>query len=158
MSFSSDQPLVSNQLPNSISLPEVNDKAFIEMLSNHLRRISDVVNTKEGSLYLLNEIATFQQFFTANNPQQNRNSYRKVFDLVQLNGGVIGAGATVVFPHNITGLFNTGLIYASCTSSTSIFFTVVYPDVFLDAVNVNFTHPLGVTLTQAIVVAEYLKN
>lgn len=158
MSFSSDQPFVSNQLPISIDYPKPDTPEFLNVLSLDRKRISDAVNTKEGALYLLDEIASFKQYFTQGNPQQNRNAYRKTFDLVNLNGGNIGAGATVTTPHNISGISSAVLIYASCTTITSEFFTVVYPDIFLDATNINFTNPSAAILTQCYVVAEYLKN
>ena len=160
MSFSSDKPLQSNQLPVSIEFPDTDDKEFNNVLTLTYKRIADTSNTKEGALYLLNENANFRQFYTANNPQKNRNSYRKVFDLVILNAGVIGAGATVSFPHGITGLHESDLIYASCTSTDASpkRFSVMGPTVYLDDTNVFFTNPLGVTLSQAIVVANYLKN
>jgi len=160
MSFSSDQPLQSNQLPISIDFPDKDDDEFNDILSLTYKRIADNSNTKEGALYLLNEIANFRQFYTPSNPQKNRNSYRKVFDLVVLNGGVIGPGAAVSFVHGITGLKETDLIYASCTSTDASprRFSIMGITVYLDNTNVFFTNPLGVSLSQAIVVANYLKN
>lgn len=160
MSFSSDKPLLSNQLPISIDFPNPDDKEFNDTLTLTYKRIADSMNSKEGALYLLNELANFRLFYTANNPQITRNSYRKVFDMVILNSGNIGAAAAVSFTHNITGLFNTDLIYASCTSdeATPKYFTVVYPNTYLDTTKVYFTNPLGVALKQCIVVANYLKN
>lgn len=159
MSFSSDIPLQSNQLPISIDYPSPKDeKNFINTLSLDRKRISDSMNTKTGGIYQLQEQANFNQYFTTGNPQVNRNAYRSVYDVVNLNGGNIGAGATVAFPHNINGLSYSTLIYASCTSTDPIFFTVVYPYAYLDAVNLNFTNPLGTALTSVIFVAEYLKN
>lgn len=157
MGFSSDKSLQSNQLPISVEFPLEPDQ-LRNTLDISYKRIVSSVNTKEGALYTLDEQANFKKVYDINDTQNFRSGYRKVFDLVDLNGGNIGAGATVAFPHNITGLFNTIIIYASCTSVTPIYFTVVYPNVYLDAVNVNFTNPLGVALTQAMVVAEYLKN
>lgn len=160
MSFTSDNPIQSNQLPISIEFPDTDDENFNEVLSLTYKRIADSSNTKEGALYTLNEVANFRKFFTPANPQRTRNSYRKVFDLVALNGGNIGAGAAVFFPHNITGLKESDLIYASCTSTDASprRFSIMGITVYLDNTNVYFTNPLGVSLSQAIVVANYLKN
>jgi len=156
MAFSSDQPLTSNQLPISIDFPS-EPAQLLTVITDTYKRTANVVNSKVGGLYNPTEVATFKLLADASPLMQTRSVYRKTLDLVILNGGPIGAGATVVFPHNITGITNTMIIYASCTSSTSIFFTVVYPDVFLDATDVTFTNPLGVTLTQCICIAEYTK-
>lgn len=160
MAFSSDQPIQSNQLPISIEFPSTDDPDFNEVLSLTYKRIADSSNTKEGALYTLSEVANFRKFYKPNNTQEIRNSYRKVFDLVKQSGGVIAPGAFPPFPHGIVGIKETDLIYASCTTNeaTPRFFTVVYPNVYLDTTNVYFTNPLGVSLSQAIVVANYLKN
>jgi len=157
VSFSSDKSLQSNQLPLSIEFPSVK-REFDEVLSLSYKRTADAVNTKVGGLFFLQEQATFKQLYVTDNPQSSRFVYRTVFDLVKLNAGNIGAAATVTFPHGISSLTNTMLIYASCTSTDHKFFTVVYPDVYLDSTNVNFTNPLLVQLTQCIVIAEYTKN
>lgn len=157
MAFSNDQPLVSNQLAISVDFPK-DPELLVTQITDTYKKIANVMNTKVGGLFNPNEVATYKLLASTTPEQQNRNVYRKVFDLVDLNGGNIGAGAAVSFAHNITGLVNTMVIYASCTSVTPTYFTVVYPDVYLDATNVNFTNPLGVALSQAIVIAEYVKS
>jgi len=157
MAFSSDQPLVSNQLPISIEFPE-EQPLFVDTLTQMYKRIADSVNRKEGSVYSIQENATFKQYPTAGNPQQFKNVYRKTFDLVNLNGGNIAGGATVNFAHGITGIVCGALIYAGCASTDPRYFTVVYPNIYLDATNVVFTNPLGSAVTQCYAVAEYLKN
>lgn len=159
MSFSSDIPLQSNQLPISIDYPSPKDeKNFINTLSLDRKRISDSMNTKTGGIYQLQEQANFNQYFTTGNPQVNRNAYRFVYDVVDLNGAPIPALATRSFPHNINGLAFSTLIYASCTSTDPNFFTVVFPYAYLNATNLIFTNPLATPLTSVIFVAEYLKN
>src|SRR5512143_3887712 len=121
MSFTSDNPLQTNQLPISMEFPEVLDAEFKNTLEDNLKRVSNVVNSKVGGLYTLQEVATFRQYFKYDAapaggnpvPQQFRSIYRKVFDMVRLNGLNIGAGATVNFPHNITGIAAATWIYAS---------------------------------------------
>lgn len=158
MSFSSDNAIQVNQLPLSIDFPEDLGE-LVKSLELIYKRIANCVNTKEGSLYSLQELGNFNQYFTTNNPQQFRNVYRKVFDMVNLNGGNIAGGATVNFAHNISGIQSATLIYASCTSTDNQYFTVVYPNTRLDATQVYFTNPLPATALSAVyVIAEYLKN
>jgi hypothetical protein len=156
MSFSSDQPLLVNQLPLSIQFPKDDHEKFLEILTETYKRIANCTNTKTGGLYSIQELFNSEQFFTAT-PNRFRNVYRKTFDLVSLNGGNIGAGATVAFPHNITGLLYATLIYVSCTTASE-FFTVVYPDAFMDPTNINFTNPSANAVTAAFFIAEYLKT
>lgn len=157
MGFSSDQPLVSDQISPYIDLP----KEFPEMRNNlilYLKKLADVINKKEGSVYSLAENATFNQYPVTSNPQSTRNVYRKCFDMVDLNGGNIASGATVFFPHNITGIVQGTMITVGCASTTNQFFTVVYPDCYMDATNVYFTNPNPSAVTKATMVCEYMKT
>lgn len=161
MSFSSDPPLQSNQISKSIDFPATDHKDFVDILTLDRKRIVDSLNTKEGALYLLYELANFKQYYTQGDPQTTRNSYRKTFDMVNLNGGPIGGGATVSKPHGITGILDTAIIYAGCTSPAAPnfnFFSVMYPYAYLTATNVVFVNPLGAVVTRCNLVAEYLKN
>src|ERR1700733_458298 len=108
MTFSSDNPLNTNQLPISLDVnPE--DKDFDSILLLYLRRVANAVNTKESGLFLLQENASFEQWFQTANPGQNRNAYRVTIDLVALNGGNIPTGSTSLVlsgttqPMNILG-------------------------------------------------------
>lgn len=157
MAFSSDQPFVSNQLPISVDFPKDDDQFLVEITETY-KRIANVMNTKVGGLYNPTEVATYKQLSDHTASAALRNVYRKTLDLVVITGGNIGAGAIVNVPHGITSLTNSMIIYASCTSTTPIFFTVVYPSVYLDSVNVNFTNPLGVALTQCQVICEFTKS
>jgi hypothetical protein len=165
LSFSSSDPaLTINQLPTSLELPEDPD-VMRQFLIQYLRRVANAVNSKEGGLYSQVEYFSGTQYLTNlnNQGQQNiRNVYRKVFDMVALNGGNIAGSATVSFPHGIANIFQAAPIYANCTSAQASpatqFFTVVYPDVELTSTNVIFTNPLGVALSACYVVANVLKN
>ena len=158
MSVSSNQPLVSNQLPLTIDLPK-EEKELREFFTDYLRRNSNIMNTKEGALYQPTELANYKQLYTRNNNQKLRNGYRKLFDMVTLNAANIGAGATVSFPHNISGIAGTLIIYANCTSTVPNYFSVMgYPNVYLDSTTVYFTNPTAQILTQCDVVAEYVKQ
>lgn len=158
MSFSSDPGLLANQLPISNDIPKEWEK-FQEFIELWIKRNTSAVNSKEGGLYSLNEILSFKQYYTINNPNVFRNVYRKSFDFVALNGGNIAVGAALSFAHGITGLYQSGLVYAQCTSVTPTYFSVMgQAQVWLDATNVHFTNSSGSILSSAIVVAEYLKN
>lgn len=158
MSSSSDNALTVNQLPISYDLPKEPER-FHETLQLWVKRATNTVNTKTGGLFSLQELYNSNQYYIINDTGSFRNVYRKVFDLVNLNSGNIPASATVAFPHGITGLFNTSIIYAGCTSVTPTYFSVMgQPTVYLDAVNINFTNPIATDLSQVSVVCEYLKN
>ena len=159
MSFSTNPALQVNQLPISIDLPR-DPERYDEYLTLLLKRISNAVNNKEGSLYTLQELYSFKQYFTEGNPNVFRNAYRYVYDLVALNGGLILAGASVSFPNNISGIMFGTLVYAGCTSQDGKYFSVMGPtSIYLDNENIYFTNPLAATaLTSVIAVAEYLKN
>lgn len=156
--FSSDTGLLANALPISIDFHDSSD--LIETISLIYKRIANSVNSKEQALYTLAESPTFKLFYTRDDPQIFRNVYRKTFDMVDLNGGIpIPAGATVSFPHGITGLANTSIIYASVTTSEPRFFSFMYPNVFLTSTNVVVTNPDGAfALDQCDVIADYLKT
>jgi len=158
MSSSSDPSLTTNQLPISVEMPR-EFAQFREIISLLYKRIANSSNSKTGGLYSLQETSNSNQYYDIANTQTFRSTYRKVFDLVSLNGANIPAAGVVSFPHGIVGLKYAALIYASCTSVTPDFFTVVYPDATMDATNINFTNPLPATaLSSVIFVCEFLKT
>jgi len=158
MAFSSDKAIIVNQLPLSIDFPEDFNK-FLEVHTDIYKRTVNALNSKEGGLYTLEEQYSFKQFFNSSNTQQFRNVYRTTFDLIALNGGNIPAGATITpVPHNISGIMSSGGVIAYCTSSKPEYFSTVYPNIYLDQTNINFTNPSTFPLTVVYVVAEYLKN
>jgi len=169
MSFNSDPALLVNQLPISIEFPK-DDGKLLETLTLIYKRIAQSVNTKEGGLFSLQELFSSQQYFTLGNPQQFRNVYRKVFDMVSLNGGPIAAGATVTAAHSITGIVAPTHIYGGATNSDApvkfiplpyVSATVVTDQVQIYMTSTNVVLVNGATqtdLTQAYVVCEYLKN
>lgn len=158
MSFTSDNPIQVNQLPISVDFDIKDIESLKWLLEQNYKRTVSAINTKEGSFYLLQELGNFKQWYTRNDTLRNRNVYRFVFDLVGLNGGNIGPGATVSFNHNISNLTNAALIYASCTSVVPELFTVVYPYAKMNATQVVFTNPTANALTQVDFIAEYLKQ
>ena len=158
MSFSSDQPQITNQLPITVNLPDMEDKInFPIKIEDYLRDITNSVNSKEEGQYLLQEKGPSSQFYSKNNEGQMRDVYRKAFDFVKLAGGNIIGGQTVQFTHEITNLKESAGIYAHCTSNDGTIFTAVFPDVRLNRTSIVFTNPHTQALTQCDIVANYLK-
>jgi hypothetical protein len=158
MSFSSDNAQITNQLPQTINLPSIKDPIFIERLEELLRNISNSSNQKQNGLYTLEEKGSSEQYYIQGNPQRFRNVYRKVLDFVNLNGGNIGAFSLVSFSHGISNVQESAGIKAHCTATDGRHFTVVFPDVWIDATDAFFDNPIGVTLSQVDVVIPVLKE
>ncbi len=162
--FSSDQPLVANQLPISVDFPR-DQQEFINIISLLYKRIANAVNTKEGALYLPQELATFQQYFTPNDPQTLRNVYRKTVDF----GALPNAGTKIV-PHGIAfdANFSTTRIYGSSTDPTNLLYVplplvAIVPangiEMFLNSTHIIITTGINrSSFTRSTVVIEYVKN
>lgn len=160
MAFSSDIPQITNQLPFTINLPDIkNTSLFQDALEDLLRNISNAVNAKEGGLYNLFEQASSQQYYIQNNTGRFRNVYRKVMNFVNLNGGNIPAAAVALaFPHNMTGVQQSAGITANCTAIDGRRFTVVFPEVWIDATFAYFTNISGSDLSQCDIIINILKQ
>lgn len=159
MSFSSDDAQITNQLPQTVNLPDMEDREnFTGSIEGLFKDIADTLNGKEGGLNILQEKGTGAQYYNKNNEGALRNVYRKTFDVVNLNGGSVDGGVTIQFPHEITNLCESAGILANCTTVDGLFFTASYPDICLDRTSVVFTNPATEALVQCDVVANYLKN
>ena len=162
--FSSDNALVANQLPISVDFP-ADQRNFLDAITLLYKRIASAVNTKEGALYLPQELATFQQYFTPSDPQRLRAVYRKVVDF----GALPNTGAKAV-AHGIsfTSDFSTTRIYASATDPVNLIYVPIpFADVtpansislFLDGTNIYITTGINRSnFTRCTVVIEYVKN
>ena len=185
MSFSSDQPLMANQLPISLELPTEDAKMLSDALSLLLKRFVDSINTKEGALYMLQELSTFQLWFTPTdaasiptypgNIASFRNGYRSVFDMTATAaGGPIPAGATRSVAHNldVSVITATTRIYGGFKQDQAApgpyFGPIPYAstvainqniEVYMDATNVNVIVGAGqFQLDQCYIVWEYIKG
>jgi hypothetical protein len=173
MSFSSNPSLLIDQLPVSVDIPR--DAAQLQQVLTLLYvRMARAINTKSGSLYSLTEFGNFEQYNTTIDPVAQltifRDVYRKVFDMVALNGSPISPGATVSFPHNIQGITFGTTIYGAATNSDSPVKYIPLPYVSATAVtdqvqvymtSTNIVLVNGSTqsaLTSATIVCEYLKT
>ncbi len=166
MTFSSNQSLNTNQLPISVDInPE--EPNFDANLLLYVRRIANAVNTKESGLFLLQENASFEQWF-GSSPQQNRNGYRITFDLVALNGGAIPAGTTniVLTPTTQPPAINEYLYpvqgFGGCLDDAGVSYFPSDPNVtitYTDSTNtITIVNNTGNALTWAVWVQEYLKT
>lgn len=88
---------ISSFLPLEQDFPEDN-KLFREILAARERATASTVNLKENGSYEKVELLAGQFWFTTNTSGAMRPTYvyRLTFDLVALNGGNIGAGATTL--------------------------------------------------------------
>ena len=158
MSFSSDQPQITTLVPQTINLPDIENKEdYSNALEGILRNIAESVNGKEAGQYLLGEKGA-GQYYAKNNEEPLRNIYRKTFDFAKLNGGSINSGQTIQYPHEIENLKESAGILAHCTSVDGDFFTASYPDICLNRTSIVFVNPHAQALSQCDVVANFLKE
>lgn len=162
MSYSSDQPLLANQLPISVDFPKEFEK-FHPIIDLLYKRIANSVNSKEGGLYSLSEVNAFMQYFTSN-PNAFRPTYRKVIDI-----GALPNAATKSVAHGITitNTFRFVRIYGAASDPIN-FLYIPLPfssptlneniKVTVDATNVNITTAINFSgYTSSQVVLEYAK-
>lgn len=161
-------PINSNAvyLPTTQYFPTDVDK-FREVLTFVYSDIARRLNDKEIALYDLVELLNGQQWFDPNNTQIKRQDFRKVFQI-----GAIGAGATLVTAHGITGFSTLTFtrIYGTIITAAATFNQRLLPyvdvtnitnQVSIDADTTNFRIINGVSapnIVSALVVLEYLKN
>lgn len=165
MAFSSDLALQSNQLPISYTYPPFDSSEFQDGLDSTYKRIADAVNTKEGALYIPNEEATFQLYFTPGDPQTLRPTYRMVIDF-----GTLPNAGTKSTLHNIafTSEFTVTRMYGAATDPTGLIYIplpyaspVLANNIELFANGTNVTVITGANrtnFTRCTIVIEYLKN
>jgi hypothetical protein len=167
MTFSSNLPLNTNQLPISLDV-NPDDKDFENILMLYLRRVANAVNTKESGLFLLQENASFEQWYQIANPQQNRNGYRITADLVFLNGGNIPVGSTSLVltsstqPTNIMGYLYPVQGFGGAKDTTGLSYFLNDPDIYVrynsSTNTIVIQNNSGNALTWCVWVMEYLKN
>ena len=111
MSFSSDEPQITNQLDTTVDF-EGEEKLFKDTLTNAYRKVATTVNSKTGGLYQPREISNSEQYFTPSNPQKQRNVYRMTVDF-----GPLPNATTKSVSHgiNFTSEFAATKIYGTAT-------------------------------------------
>lgn len=159
MSFSSNPPLVTTQLPLSIDFP-TDEKGLNETLSETYKRTVTAVNTKQDGFYMLQETGNFQRYFNPDDPLKFRSGYRFVIDVVKDNGGVpipVG-GPHVLTPIPVIFLTMLTNIYATVTDSAGKMHEVPYPDLYVILPDIFITNSDPLPWTQCQIVLEYLKE
>ena len=152
---SSDQPLVANQ----VDTPDFADnfEDFLEQFEREYNKLTDAVNSKEGALYLPQELATFQKYFDSVDPQSTKNVYRKVIEF-----GTLPNNSTKRVQHNVTLTSTARLtnLYGASTDPSSISFRPLAPGIELTAdstdIIVTTTSDLS-NYRETTVVFEYTK-
>lgn len=168
MSFSSDKPLMSNQLPISLELPELDEpKLFVEQTELFLKRIANILNTKVGSLYQLQELASFEIYnttFNADGSPNNRNVYRTL-----VNFGALPNATTKSVAHgvNFETSFRATRILGSATDPVNrLYIPIPFSSptlnenikITVDATNVNITTGINYSAyTYCTIILEYTK-
>lgn len=162
MSFSSDQPTLINQLPQTVNLPSIKEgHLFQDQLEDLLRNISNNCNGKTGGLFIQQELFNSDQYYKdyeAGKPTAFRNVYRKVIDFIDENGGDIPASASLPFAHGISNIKECATIWANCTATDGTLFTVMYPNAYIDSTTAYFTNPVAVPLSQCDFIIQVLKE
>lgn len=115
MSFSSDNPLVSNQVSDT-DFPDEWDE-FQDVFSREWAKIIDVINSKEGALYTEAEVSTFQRYFDATDPQSTRNVYRRTINFGALPNATSKA---VVHGVTLTSTARMTRIYGAATNPSTL--------------------------------------
>lgn len=172
MTFSSDNSLNTNQLPISLDV-DSKDENFDDIMLIYLRRVANAMNTKESGLYLLQENASFEQWFqsttpTSVNSQQNRNGYRLTFDLVLLNAGNIPTGTTSLTlttstqPKIINGYLYPVQGFGGAKDTTGLSYFLNDPQIYVrynsSTNTIIIQNNTANALTWCVWVMEYLKN
>lgn len=157
----------SSYLPPEFDLP-VELERFQDFISKRERLTASILNIKTNGNFNLVELLTAEQWFSVQtNPQKARYSFRKVFDMVALNGGNIGAGATATFAHGITGITIPSRIFGTATTTAPRYLPLPYAsatanlniEIYADATNVTVINGAGQpALTQCYITLEYLKQ
>lgn len=161
---------ITTYLPPEFQV-EGEEQFFRQLIAERERLTSSILNIAESGSYELKEQLSKQQWFSTNvagQPLITRYGYRTTIDLVALNGGPIGPGATILtlttstIPPAINGYTIPLPSHGSATAvgGTSIFLND--PQVFFRfnaaANQITITNNFGANLTQCYVDLEYLKQ
>ncbi len=144
-------------LQTSVFFPEEFDEFRVKFLQLY-RDISNCVNTRQISVFDLQEFLTGEQWSTSGDPQKKKQTYRTIYYF---------SDASLTFAHNITNLTLTTHIYGSFTDGTNF-----YPLPYVSSVAIANQIQIVVTptnivvtkggaapaITNGVIVLEYLKN
>lgn len=154
--------------------PNMNFSQFMELFSKRHREIASLVNGRTDGHFDTVERQNNEQFFNNEATRVNfrtRYVFRKVLDIVALNAGNVGSGATVTVAHGISNIVTPTRIYGTATGLVGGITTTYFPlpfasatanrniEIYLDNTNVTVINGAGQpALTQCYVIFEYTKN
>lgn len=135
--FQSPYLLTSRKFPthSTSELESVLSKSYIDTANN--------VNASTLGIHEIIQLDTRNKYFNTDNPQRQRQSYRKVFPF-----GAIAAGATLPINHLIEGLVELAQAYGTCTTVIPDFRPIPYASATVATNQIE----LRVTSTQIIIV------
>jgi len=112
-------------------------------LSKSYTEIAQAVNFRTIGLYELTQINTGNKYFNTGDPQNRKQSYRKLFSF-----GAIAAGATLNINHGLTGVTNFVQIYGTCHTDAPDSRPIPY----VSTAAVNQQIQIRVTSTQIVII------
>lgn len=149
-------------LQTSIFFPDNFEEFRIKFLEIY-RNIANATNSRGISVFDLQEFLTGEQWFTSNNPQIKRQTFRRVYSI-----GAIAAGGTLNTAHGLTNVSSytkiIGTVITGVPDNRPIPFvsaTVVTDQIEIRIDGTNIIIVNGATapnITSGLVVLEYLKN
>lgn len=147
-------------LPQSQVFPEDYNQLIIK-LTKFYTDVANTVNVREIAFYDLTETVTGQQWFSPNNSQRKRQTFRKIVPFTN----PLAAGAnTQAHGIAITPSFVFTLISATLIRPAP-FLAVPIPQggantssIEVDATNITITIPAAYAGFNAVTILEYLKN
>lgn len=158
-------------LPVEFEIPPdpQNQRKFI---NDRERLTASIVNTKSNGNHQKVELLNGDQWFTTvtNGQEVPKYGFRYTFDLVELNGGALVPGLTVINlslvanPIAIQGITNPLPSWGSATIAGPIYvftgtdFNVTFDNTVPAVQLINVTNNTGVNLTQCYWVFNYLKQ
>jgi hypothetical protein len=142
-------------LSEDFYLPTDNQDLMIEMIAKREALTASILNVKEIALYDISEILTGQSWFSKRNSTYGQSSvrriaYRRVFDLVALNGGPILTGSTQI---------SISPIISSITVATKSYgaATIAGPKyVFLPSADISIIFDNSIPTSQKIIITNGL--
>ncbi len=161
----------SSYLPVEFDLPK-EAEAQRQFMNKRERLTASILNVKENGNYEQHELLSAEQWFTSiiNGVSVGKFGFRFTFDLVQLNGGPIPPGVTVINlalvtpPISITGItyplpsYGSGTIAGPIYVFTGTDFNVTFDNTNPAAQLITITNNTGLNLTQCFWVFQYLKQ
>lgn len=159
---------INSFVPNDLIIPQDFKEANL-VLTDYFRLIVDALNDKDIAQYTTTPIVNGQKWFTPNDPNTYRFTYRKVIDF-----GALPNAATKSVAHGIstssttiwTRIYATATDPAASTTNSAIPIPYVDPNTLangiqldVDATNVNITTAANYTAyTVCYVVLEYIED